>query len=193
MTGVKYDDFGQLRTQGAYFDFSYSLTDKLGVIVSIPYLAQKYTAPIDTVNAFAAAHRFPDGSIPRDDGNYHGDFQDFSFRVRYNVTARPFMITPYFEYGLPSNDYLFYSHAIVGRNVNSWGIGAYLGGTLGDALPNAYLQGRYGYAWDEKVLDISRGRNLMELEFGYFFTPSIRGFTILAAGFGGPPTRPCHC
>jgi hypothetical protein len=175
-------NFGELRTQGVYFDFSYSFTDKLGFTASIPFLAPKYTAPPPTevVNALLAPHVFPDGSIPLDDGRYHGSFQDFTFRFRYNLT-HPFMITPYVEYGLPSHDYLIYSHAIVGRNVKSLGVGVYLGGTLDQVLPNSYIQGRYGYAFDEKVLGISRGRNLMEMEFGYFFTPSIKGFTILAS------------
>src|SRR5262245_44231983 len=58
--GCRVDHFGELRTQGVYFDFAYSLTDKLGLTVSIPYLAPKYTAPPDPISAFFAAHAFPD-------------------------------------------------------------------------------------------------------------------------------------
>lgn len=178
--GTKLDQFGEVRTQGVYLDFGYSFTDKLAVTASIPYLAPKYTVSTDATNAFFAPHRFPDGTIKLDDGHYHGSFADIGLRLRYNLTTRPFLITPYVEYNGPSNDYFFYSHGIVGRHVNSVGIGAYMGGTLGDFLPDAYIQGRYGEAFDEKILGISRHRSLLELETGYFITPSTRGFMILS-------------
>lgn len=189
--GTKIDEFGEARTQGAYFDFSYSFTDKLGVTASLPYLTAKYTVSANATSAFFVPHRFPDGSIQLDDGHYHGSFADIGLRLRYNITARPFMITPYVEYNGPSNDYLFYSHAIVGRHVNSLGIGSYFGGTLDRVLPNAYLQGRYGYTFDETILNISRHRSLGEVEFGYFITPPLRAFVILAGqithgGLNGP-------
>jgi hypothetical protein len=180
-SGCRLDNFGELRTQGVYFDFAYSFTDKLGLTVSIPYLAPKYTAPTDLTSAFFAAHAFPDNSIPLDDGKYHGSFADFGFRLRYNVASAPFLITPFIEYNQPSHDYLFYSHAIVGRNVKSFSLGTYVGGTIDRLIPNAYMQGRYSLSFDEKVLDISRKRSIGEFEFGYFIKPEIRAFTILAA------------
>jgi hypothetical protein len=178
--GTKLDQFGEVRTQGAYFDFAYSFTDKLAVTASIPYFAAKYTISGDPANAFFAPHRFPDGSFQLDDGNYHGSFADIGVRVRYNITSSPLFITPFIEYNGPSHDYLFFSHAIVGRHVNSVGIGSYFGNTL-SFLPNVYLQGRYGLAFDEKILGISRKRSTMELETGYFFTDKARGFMILSA------------
>ena len=179
--GFKLENFGKLRTQGVYFDFSYSITDKLGLTASLPYLAPKYDAPAGETNAFFSAHHFPDGSVPLDDGNYHGSFQDFGFRLRYNVAAHPFLITPFVQYNQPSHDYLTFSHAIVGRNVKNIAFGSYIGGTLGSFLPDAYAQGSYALAFDEKVLGISRHRSLLEGEFGYFLKPELRAFTILSA------------
>lgn len=178
--GTKLDQFGEVRTQGAYFDFAYSFTDKLAVTASIPYFSAKYTVSSDATNAFFVPHRFPDGSIQLDDGHYHGSFADIGVRVRYNLTSHPFFITPFIEYNGPSHDYLFYSHGIVGRHVNSIGIGSYFGDTL-SFLPNVYVQGRYGLAFDEKILDIPRKRSTMEFETGYFFTENVRGFMILSA------------
>ena len=179
--GTKLDQFGEVRTQGAYFDCAYSFTDNFAVAASIPYLSAKYTVSGDPTNAFFAPHRFPDGSIQLDDGHYHGAFADIGVRLRYNITSHPFFITPFIEYNGPSHDYLFYSHGIVGRHVNSIGIGSYFGSTLENFLPNVYVQGRYGLAFDEKILGISRQRSTMELETGYFFTPEVRGFMILSA------------
>jgi hypothetical protein len=178
--GTKLDQFGEVRTQGAYFDFAYSITDKLAVTGSIPYFSVKYTVSNDATNAFFVPHRFPDGSIQLDDGRYHGSFADIGVRVRYNITSNPLFITPFIEYNGPSHDYLFYSHGIVGRHVNSVAIGSYFGNTL-SFLPNTYVQGRYGLALDEKILGISRKRSTMELETGYFFTEAARGFLVLSA------------
>ena len=177
--------FGDNRTQGIFFDFSYSFTDKLSLSASIPFLAAKYTAPpLDQqVNAIVAPHVFADGSIPLDDGNYHGNFQDLGLRLKYNISSSPLVITPYIEVGLPSNDYPFFSHAIVGSNLRSLGIGLYMGRTLDPFLPNTFLSGRYGYAWDEKVLGISRSRHVGELEAGYFVTSSMTAFMILVGQF----------
>jgi hypothetical protein len=179
--GLKLNNFGELRTQGVYFDFAYSFTDKLGLTVSIPFLAPKYTVPPGVTNAFFAQHHLADGSIPLDDGHYHGSFQDFAFRVRYNVAAHPFRITPFVQYNQPSHDYPIYSHAIVGRDVKSIAFGSYIGSTLGGFLSNAYAQGNYALAFDEKVLNASRRRSLLEGEFGYFITPEFRTFTIFSA------------
>ena len=175
--GTQLDQFGEVRTQGVFFDFAYSITDKLAISASLPYLAPKYTTPGDVTNAFFAPHRFPDGSIQLDDGKYHGSFADIGVRLRYNVTTHPLMITPFVEYNGPSHDYLYFSHAIVGQHINSAGFGVYAGGTIN----NFYIQGRYGLAFDEKVLGVSKQRSTMELENGYFFTPAIRGFVVLAA------------
>lgn len=178
--GTKLDQFGEVRTQGVYFDFAYSFTDKLAVSASLPYLAPKYTVSSDATNAFFAPHRFPDGSIQLDDGHYHGSFQDIGLRVRYNLTTRPFQITPFAEYNTPSHDYLYFSHGIVGRHVKNFAMGTYLGGTLERYIPNLYIQGRYGFSFDETILNISRHRSMGEVETGYFFTESLRGFMILA-------------
>lgn len=148
--------------------------------VSLPYLAAKWTAPSVPTDAQFAAHALANGTIPLDDGRYHGSFQDFAFRLRYNITAHPFLITPFIQYNLPSNNYLFYSHAVVGRNVNSIGIGTYLGGLTDRILRNSYMQGLYSLNFEEKILGYSRNVQIMEYEFGYFVTPPIKTFAILA-------------
>lgn len=182
VTGVKENNSGELRTQGIYFDFAYSFTDKFAVSASIPYFTKRFTPPRgqDPFAAYAGRHLYPDGTVPLDDGNYHGSFQDIGLRLRYNLTAHPFMITPYVELNTPSHDYLFFSHATVGNHVKSLGLGSYFGGAIDRVLPNAYIQSRFGYTFDQKILDISRNRIIGDVEFGYFFTPSVRAFTILA-------------
>jgi hypothetical protein len=190
-TGLQVSDFGRLRTQGVYFDVAYSVTDKLGLTISIPYLAPKYDAPAEETSTYFSAHHFPDGSVPLDDGRYHGFFQELAFRARYNVAMHPFLITPFVQYNQPSNGYPTFSHAIVGRNVNSIAFGSYFGKTLGGFLSNAYVQGDYAFAFDEKVLDISRHRSQFEGEVGYFITPEVRAFTTFSAqithgGLDGP-------
>jgi hypothetical protein len=199
--GVKVTDFGEIRTQGAYLDAAYSLTDKLGVSASIPYLSAKYTDPspnplfCDPANPTPfcnyGPHQFADGRILLDDGKYHGTFQDFSFKVRYNIVDHPLMITPFVQFSFPSHSYLFFSHAIVGTDTRELQVGVYAGKTLAPIVPKAYLQGKYAHGFEQKVLGISRSINYMELEGGYFIRPDIRAFSIVSGqvtqgGLNGP-------
>jgi hypothetical protein len=177
--GVKTSDLGQVRQQSTFVDVGYSFTNRLAINVSLPYIESKYTAPLNPPVAGFGPHALADGTIPLDDGHYHGSFQDFNIRVRYNVWTHPLVITPFIEYVTPSNGYMFYSHAVVGNHVRELKIGTYIGSTLNSFLPNAYIQGRYAYGFPQEILGISRTRQNAELEMGYFFSPVIHGFGIL--------------
>lgn len=181
--GVKTSNIGDVRRQATYVDFAYSLTDRLAFSVSLPYIAAKYTAPANPPIAGFGPHFLinPDGtrSYPLDDGNYHGSFQDFDIRVRYNMWTHPLMITPFIEYVTPSNGYMFYSHAIVGNHVRELDIGTYVGSLLDPLLPNTYIQGRYSYGFPQEILGFSRRRHNAEVDVTYFIDPTIRAFGLI--------------
>lgn len=191
INGVKTTDFGQVRRQSTFVDVGYSLTDRLAVSVSLPFIAAKYTSPANPPLPGFGPHALADGSIPLDDGKYHGSFQDFDIRVRYNAWTHPFVITPFIEYVTPSNHYMFYSHAIVGEHVRELNVGTYLGSLLDPLLPNTYIQGRYSYGFPEEILGVSRRRHNMELEVGNFVSPTIHVFGLVIGeitngGLNGP-------
>jgi hypothetical protein len=177
--GVKTSDLGTLRSHAIYADFGYSITDKLAFSVSLPFIIRKYTAPENPLEPGLGKHQFKDGSIPLDDGDYHGSFQDLAFRVRYNLWTRPFYLTPFIEYNTPTNNYLFYSHAIVGNHVHQLNLGTYIGGLIDPVLPNTYVEARYAVVFPEEVLGISRTRQNADVNVTYFISPTWSAFGLL--------------
>jgi hypothetical protein len=174
--GTKTSNLGQLRSHAIFVDFGYSITDKLAFSVSLPFMTRKYTAPTEKLDPGMGAHALADGSIPLDDGNYHGSFQDFGFRVRYNLLSKSVFITPFIEYNVPSNNYMFYSHAIVGNHVKQLNLGTYVAGLLDPIIPNTIVQLRYAVGFPEEIVGVSRTRENAEVEVGYYINSSWRAF-----------------
>ncbi len=169
---------GQIRFQAVFFDVSYSITDKLAVSGYIPYITGKFIEDGGSPsNQFGNAHVVvaPDGtkSVPIDDGNYHGGFQDIGLRLRYNVTSYPVYVTPFVEYNSPSHAYPFYSHSVYGNRVAEFKVGSYFGRLLDPIIPNTYIQGRYAFGFLQRIFGVSRTRQHGEVEVSYFLTPSI--------------------
>jgi hypothetical protein len=191
---------GQIRFQSIFFDGSYSITDKLAISGSIPYVSGKFIddSGITPGTGFGNAHVItvpgPDGKlvllpngkpdpayqhVTVDDGHYHSGFQDVTLRLRYSVAANPLQITPFMQYNAPSHAYPFFSHSVYGNRVAEFQIGTYMARTLDPFLPNMYIQGGYSFGWLQRILGISKTRQHGELEVGYFITPSYRVFGVL--------------
>lgn len=179
VNGVKTSDLGTLSSHAIYADFAYSITDKVAFSVSLPFITRKYNAPDHPLAPGFGPHKLADGSIPLDDGNYHGSFQDFGFRVRYSLWTRPLYITPFIEYNTPSNNYMFYSHAIVGNHVHQLNLGTYIAGVLDPVIPNTYVQFRYAVGFPEEIVGVSRTSENAEVELGYFINPTLRAIGIV--------------
>ncbi len=167
---------GKIATNSVIADFSYSFTDKLAISVGLPFVTTKYDGQ--------KPHQIPNGdgtfSIPLDDGKHHSTFQDFSIQVRYNVVNAPLQITPFVRAVIPSHDYIFYAHSAPGINTRRLQFGVYAGRVLDPLIPNAYVQGRYSFGLNQKILDISMQTSNADLEFGYFLTPSVRLFGLVS-------------
>lgn len=166
---------GKISTNSVIADFSYSFTDKLAFTFGLPFVTTKYDG--------LKPHRIPNGdgtfTIPLDDGKYHSAFQDFSIQVRYNVVSNPLQITPFVRAVIPSHNYEFFAHSAPGINTQKLQFGLYAGRVLDPLIPNAYVQGRYSFGFNEKILDISARTSNADLEFGYFLTPSVRLFGLV--------------
>lgn len=168
-------DRGHIRGESLFVDVTYGLTDKVAVSIGIPWTASKYTGPnahplVDSSGPIPVLY----GANPIDDGTYHGTFSDFRFDVRYNVTKKGMVLTPFVGSVVPSHHYTYFAHAAPGRNLHELQAGV-LGAKLLDSLvPGLFAQGRYAYGFTEKVLDISHNRSSLDLEVGYFLTPKLR-------------------
>jgi len=161
-------DRGEMKWDVLLADVTYGVTDKMAVDVALPLVVSKYT-----------------GSFPHptgiDNGEYHSTFSDFRFAVRYNLTRRGAVITPYVGSIVPSHDYQFWAHSAAGKRLNEVQVGVYAAKLLESAVPGLFISGRYGYGFVEQVLDISHNRSVGDLEIGYFITPALRGFVMANA------------
>jgi hypothetical protein len=146
----------------------YSVTDRLALRISLPYIAAKYNGP------------FPH-QLPIDNGTYHSTFQDFTIDFRYNLTKRRAILTPFFTTVIPSHSYAYFGHSAVGRDQREYHVGTNVGRRLNPMLPKAYLQARYSYVFVERVLGIAPNRSDVEFTLGYFLTPRL---SLLGTGQG---------
>ena len=160
------DDRGQIFSHVLTTDVDYSLTGRLAARIALPYVAGKYSG--------LRPHQ-----IPIDNGTYHSTFQDVRVNLRYNLSKRPAVITPFFEAVIPTHRYESFGHSAVGRDQREYRVGANFGRGLGPVLPKAYLQARYSYAVVERILGIAPNRSDTEFQFGYFLTPR---FSFLGLG-----------
>lgn len=168
-------DRGQIRSESLLVDVTYGLTDRVAVSIGMPWIASKYTGAfphplVDTSGPIPVYY----GENRVDDGAYYGTFQDFRFDVRYNVTKKGMVLTPFIGTIVPSHDYTYFAHAAAGRNLNELQIGVSGARLLDRLVPGLFVQGRYSYGIIAKVLDISHNSSNVDLEVGYFATPKLR-------------------
>jgi len=168
-------DRGHIQSDTLLADVTYGVTDKLAVTVGIPWVASRYTGslPHPYESSVLSGVR-PFTPNPIDDGTYHSTFQDFRFDVRYNVTKKGLVLTPFIGSLVPSHDYTYFAHSAAGRNLNELQVGVVGARLLDSLVPGLFVQGTYSYGFTEQVLDVSHNRSLMGLELGYFVTPKLR-------------------
>ena len=145
-------------------DVTYGVTDRLALGVAVPYMNVKYTGKEEPLN-------LPENKL--DDGAYHGTLQDFRFELRYKAFEKPFVATPFVAAGVPSHAYDTIGEAAAGRDLRELMVGSYAGRLLDPVLPRAYIHGLYSYAFVERDQNIPLDRSNVNVETGYFITPSI--------------------
>ncbi len=156
-------DRGHTSLQALMVDVDYSLTDRLAVRLGLPYIKGKYSGS----QPHLLVRGQPDTVVALDDGRYHGGLQDVRFDVRYNVSRKKLMVTPFFQASVPSHSYPTLGHGAVGTDQREYRIGVNLGGRLNPFLPKAYVQGRYAFGMVEQVAHIAPKRSYAEFQFGY--------------------------
>ena len=155
---------GTIDTMVLITDATYGLTNKLSVDFAVPFVSSKYVGPT------------PHPGSNLDNGSYHGTLADLRFAVRYNLTRKSVVLTPYVGTATPSHDYVFNAHAAPGQRLAEFQVGTYVAKLFDRGIPNVFVSGRYSYGFVEKTLDISHNRSSADLEVGYFFTPKFRAF-----------------
>jgi hypothetical protein len=163
-----------------FVEADYSLTDRLSFTAGLPYVFSKYTdsrpppppvpyLPIDQCHCWQSA------------------WQDFGFTARYNLLSGSFALTPSISVGTPSNNYNYVGEAVVGRNLQELRVGIDVGKRLDAISRKLSVQGRYSYAFVERILDIPNNRSNAAAELAYLLKRhlAIQGFAGWQRTHGG--------
>ena len=157
--------FGEISSNSYVANLGYSITDRLGVTLFLPYADARYSGS------------FPH-MYPIDDGTRHGTFTDFHLEARYNALSRSAALTPFVAAILPSHHYEYFGHAVVGLDLKQLLVGTGFGFRSDSFLPKAYVVGRASYAFVEKVDDIWHDRGNLDLQLGYNVTPALQVYAL---------------
>jgi hypothetical protein len=176
-------DRGHTSLQAVMLDVDYSLTDQLAIRVGLPFIEGKYIG----TQPHLLVRGQPQTAVELDDGNYHGGLQDFRFDVRYNVSRRKLMVTPFFTLYVPSHAYATLGHGAIGTDQREYRGGVNFGRQLGSWLPKAFVQGRYAFGVLQEVDHIAPKRSYLEAQLGYLLSRrlSVQGSTVWTHSHNG--------
>jgi hypothetical protein len=154
----------QFRSHVLMSDVEFGLTDRIALSFSLPFIATRYDGEVPHL---LGVHGQPS---TMDDGTYHGSFQDFRFGVRFNVRARPLMITTFAEGIIPSHHYESRGHSVVGQDLRVLVLGTSLARSFEPIIPRTYGQAQLSYGFVQKVAGIRPDRSRVDVEVGHRVT-----------------------
>lgn len=175
-------DNGQIYSKSLLFDVTYGVTDNLAISFAIPWTAGMYDGtkqhPLADLSGPTPVFY---GVQPLDDGTYHQTLSDFRFNVRYNITKKWMVLTPFIGTTAPSHDYVSFAHAAPGQKLNELQLGVSGARLLDTIVPGLFVEGGYAYGFTQQVIDIPHNRSDFSLELGYFATPKLRFLALSSA------------
>ena len=177
-------DRGHTYFDGLIINADLSLTDRLAVSVSLPFIAGKYVGPFPHL----LVRGQPNTALDLDNGNFHSGFQDFRFNVRYAVTRRELKIAPFFQVVLPSHNYPSFGHSAIGFDAREYRVGVNIGRRLNPILPKAFVQAQYAFGFSPVIAaNLAPKRSYGELQLGYLLNRriSIQGSAVLTWSHNG--------
>ena len=163
-----YDVFGRPNTNGGTHssillaEFDYALTDKIGVNVTLPFIASKYTGSETYLVGGNLTARGP-----LDDGTYHGSFQDVRIELRHSFALGPVDAAPFLAVVIPTHGYETVGEAVPGRHRHDFQAGVAAGGAVLPFAPATSFHVRYGFAAAELVNGFTHARSNIEVSGEY--------------------------
>jgi len=145
-------------------DVEFGLTNRVALNLSIPFIATRYDGEVP--------HLLGVRGLPTavDDGTYHGTYQDFRFGARFNLRARPLMITPFAEVIIPSHHYESRGHSVAGQDLRALVLGTSVAKSLDPIIPRTYVQAHVSHAFVQKVAGVRPNRSRVDVEVAHFVT-----------------------
>jgi hypothetical protein len=159
---------GGTQSQALVTEFDYGLTDTIGLFLSLPFIASKYTGP---PSYFVGPFKTDPG--PLDDGAYHSAFQDVRVEVRRLFGAGPVALAPFVDASFPTHNYETAGEAVPGRHRRDIQVGANAEFDLDRISPGSYVNGRYAYGRAERLETFPFTRSNIDVEGGYAATSRI--------------------
>lgn len=177
-----FDRLGRKNTNGAtqsqvfLTHLDLGLTDTIGLTVSLPFIASKYTGP-DVY--FVEGIETRPGPLD-EDRTYHGAFQDLRIEARRMFRAGSVAFAPFVSVSLPTHNYETKGEAVPGRHRTELQLGVSAGTEVESILPGTQVQGRYAYATLERENGFPHTRSSIEVEVGHGLTSRISVHGVLA-------------
>ena len=156
-------DTGHMFWNTVVLDSDYSITDRLAVRVSLPFIAGKYVG----THPHTVIRGDPTTTVALDNGAYHGTVTDFRFDVRYSLTKGALKVVPDFQATIPAHPYPVFLHALYGADASEYRMGVSLARRLNPILPKAFVQGRYAFGIGQEFAKISPKVSYGEAQIGY--------------------------
>lgn len=144
---------GGSQSQAVQILLDYSLTDRVALTLSIPYLWARNGADPSPVL----------GHTGIDDGRYHSTWQDWRVGVRRSLLEGALAASGSIDFVIPSHNYDVRGEAAPGRGLHEMIAAIQAGRQFPSQL---YLHARYAHAFVENDLNISTDRDNLDLEIG---------------------------
>jgi len=170
-------DYWTTDSQAALLSGDYAINDRWTVFAALPYVRKRFNSevpwggdPHNPNDPYWVDFVPPDKRF-WDDGNYHGDFQDFSIGTSYRFAKGPWTLNPYISYGVPATDYPFFAKSAIGLNL--WTVPV---GTTFSFVPyfsDWHFDGNVSYVFPEQPLGVNVDYWLVHLSAGYWFKSNL--------------------
>jgi hypothetical protein len=174
---------GGTHTQALITELDLGVTDTIGLSVSLPFIASRYTGP---PSYFVG--RFETFPGPLDDGSYHAAFQDLRVEARRMFLRGPLVVSPFIGGLFPTHEYETVGEAVPGRHRRELQLGASASARLDPLLGDGSVHVRYMYAAAERVNNFPFTRSNIDFEGDHAVTSraALRGLVRLQISHKGP-------
>lgn len=171
-------------TQSLIGHLDFGITDTIGLTVSLPLIASKYTGP----PVYLVPPGIPTKAGPLDDGTYHTAFQDLRLEVRRMFDAGPVVFAPFVAFAFPTHDYETVGESVPGRHRNELQAGV---GATTYLIPRTEIHGRYAYATLERTYGFAHTRSNIDIDADVGLTSRLRVQGLMGLQLGHKrPTLP---
>ena len=165
-------DIGETESHVFMFSGSYAVTDRWTMSASLPWIKKRHQGalphnPTLDLTAFPQA----DQSLI-DDGNFHSDWEDLYLSATYAaVQGDRWSVSPFLSIGAPTNDYPFYAHAAVGRNI--WHVPVGVAFNFKPYFSDFSFGADAAYVFTEKSRGVDTSHWLVNLDVSYYVLPDL--------------------